>query len=126
MLKKEIIVAENVPAALGPYSHGVKAGDFIFTAGQIGLIPESGKLAEGVKEQTRQTLKNLSSILESCGSNLNNALKVTVFVSDLNNFNDVNDVYKEFFTEECPGRSCVEVSRLPMDCLVEIELIALA
>lgn len=126
MLNKEVINAKNAPAALGPYSHGVKVGEFIFTAGQIGLIPETSKLAEGIEAQTRQALNNLKAILESVGSDMSKAVKVTVFVTDLNNFAAVNEVYKEFFTTEFPGRSCVEVNALPGNALVEIEMIALS
>ena len=126
MLEREIIIADGAPKALGPYSHGVKAGDFIFTAGQIGLDPETNKLVDGVKAQTTRSLENLQIILKSVGSSLDRSVKVTVFVSDLSNFSLVNEVYKEFFVGECPGRSCVEVSNLPAGALVEIEVVALA
>lgn len=122
---KEIITTEKAPAAIGPYSQAVKYGNLIFTSGALGLDPATGAFAEGgIQAQTRQCLENLKAILEASGSNLGNVLKATVFIKDMNDFPKVNEIYGQYFTEKQPGRSCVEVARLPKDGLVEIEVIA--
>ena len=121
---KESINVTGAPAAVGPYSHAVKANGFIYVSGQLGLDPVTGQLAEGVEAQTRQSLTNLKTIVEGCGSDLNHVVKTGIFLNDINDFAKVNAIYGEFFTEELPARSCVEVSRLPKGGLVEIEVIA--
>ncbi|MNW63890.1 Enamine/imine deaminase [compost metagenome] len=102
----------------------MQIGDFVFTSGQLGLIPETGQLAEGVEEQAAQSLRNVSAILEAAGSGLDKVIKTTVFLKDMNDFAKVNEVYGSFFAEPYPARSAVEVARLPKDGLVEIEVIA--
>lgn len=121
---KKIINCEKAPAALGPYSHGCEYGGFIFTSGQIGLDPATGKLQEGIEAQTRQVLTNLQNVLATAGASLDNVLKTTIFITDMANFADVNKVYSEFFGSDCPGRSCVAVKQLPAGAIVEIECIA--
>ena len=122
---KEIIMTEKAPAAIGPYSQAVKYGNLVFTSGNLGVDPGTGLFVEGgIQAQTKQCLENLKAVLEASGSSLQNVLKATVFIKDMNDFPKVNEVYGQYFTEKQPGRSCVEVARLPKDGLVEIETIA--
>ncbi|SHI89312.1 endoribonuclease L-PSP [Clostridium cavendishii DSM 21758] len=121
---KEIISTKNAPGAIGPYSQGIKMGDFIFTSGQIPLNPETGKMPDDIKAQTEQSLKNVKAILEEAGSSLDKVIKTTVFLKDMNDFAFMNDVYATFFNENPPARSAVEVARLPKDAKIEIEAIA--
>jgi 2-iminobutanoate/2-iminopropanoate deaminase len=122
---RQVIATENAPAAVGPYSQGIRAGDFIFTAGQLGIDPASGKfVAGGVEAQVRQALTNLQGVLEAAGTSLDRAVKVTVFLQDINDFKAVNAVYAQFFTQDPPARSAVQVAALPLGGLVEIEAIA--
>ena len=125
MDQKNVIIAEKAPKAIGPYSAAISYGNFIFTSGQLGLIPESGEPAgEDIKSQTRQALKNVQSVLEAAGTNLSHVLKTTVFLRDMNDFAAMNEVYAEFFPGECPARSAVQVAKLPRGLAVEIEVIA--
>ena len=125
MDRKKVIIAEKAPKAIGPYSAAISFGNFIFTSGQLGLIPESGEPAgEDIKSQTRQALKNVQSVLEAAGTNLSHVLKTTVFLRDMNDFAAMNEVYAEFFPGECPARSAVQVAKLPRGLAVEIEVIA--
>ena len=123
---KKILSTEKAPAAIGPYSQGTEASGFVFVSGQLPIDPVKGEFAEGgIKGQTRQSLTNLKVILESEGLSLSDVVKTTVFLSDMNNFADMNSVYKEMFGDaDYPARSAVEVARLPKDALVEIEAIA--
>lgn len=124
---QEIIVTENAPDALGPYSQAVKAGGLVYLSGQLGLNPQTGEFVTGdVQDETRQVLTNLGAVLKEAGSSFKKVVKATVFVKDLGDFALVNEVYAEFFTENPPARACVEVARLPKDARVEIDLIALA
>lgn len=125
-MNKTIINAKNAPAAVGPYVHAVKVGDFLFTSGQIGLIPETGTLQEGIVAQTEQVLKNLGAVLEEAGLSYSDVIKTTVFLDNINDFAVVNEIYAKYFSGEAPARSCVEVAHLPKDALVEIEVIAVA
>lgn len=121
---KQAVSTPEAPAAIGPYSQAVKIGNLVFTSGQIPLRPD-GSLVEGsVEEQTRQVFANLRAVLAAAGSDLSRAVKVTVFVADLGQFAELNAVYAEHFQEPFPARSTVEVSRLPRDVLVEIEVVA--
>jgi 2-iminobutanoate/2-iminopropanoate deaminase len=123
---KEVITSKDAPKAIGPYSAGVRAGNFVYTAGQLGIDPLTGQLvSDEVVEQTRQALKNLKAILEAAGSSLENVVKTTVFLRDMSDFGAMNAVYAEFFTENFPARSAVQVARLPKDAAVEIEGVAL-
>ena len=121
---KRSIHAPKAPAAVGPYVHAVEANGIIFTSGQLGLIPETGELAEGVEAQTHQSLKNLAVVLEAAGSDFNHVVKSNVFLNDINDFAKVNEIYAQYFTEEPPARSCVQAAKLPKGGLVEIEVIA--
>ncbi|MCC7163617.1 MAG: RidA family protein [Anaerolineae bacterium] len=126
-MERRVIHTDNAPKAIGPYSQALRSGDFIFTAGQIPLDPATNKLVEGdIAVQTRRVLTNLSNILEAAGSSLSRVLKTTVFLADLNDFQAMNAVYAEFFGEQPPARSTIQVARLPAGALVEIEAIAIA
>jgi 2-iminobutanoate/2-iminopropanoate deaminase len=122
MLKK--VQTDKAPQAIGPYSQAVETGDWIFTSGQIPLTPDGELVAGGIEEQTRQVLENLKSVLEAAGSGLEHVVKTTIFLRDMNQFQTVNEIYGGYFKEHQPARSCVEVSRLPKDVLIEIEVIA--
>lgn len=122
---KEIISTEKGPKAIGPYSQAVKANGFIFTAGQISLDPATGQIVEGdVARQTARVLDNLKAILEAGGSSLDQAVKATVYLKDMNDFAAMNEVYGRYFAKNPPSRSTVEAARLPRDVRVEIDLIA--
>ncbi|MDP2966187.1 MAG: RidA family protein [Pelolinea sp.] len=124
---KQILNTENAPKALGPYSQGIKAGCLIFLSGQLGLDPKTNDFsAGGVAEQTRQALTNLKHVIESTGSSMENVVKTTVFLKDMNDFQAMNTVYGEFFKSEPPARSTVQVAALPKGGLVEIEAIVKA
>ena len=124
---KEMIATNTAPSAIGPYSQGIKANGFVFTSGQIPLDPATGAFPEGIKAQTRQSLLNVKAILEQAGTSIDKVIKTTVFLSDMNNFAAMNEVYAEIFgSSNHPSRSAVQVARLPKDALVEIEVIALA
>ncbi len=121
---KEIIKTDKAPQPVGPYSQAVKVGNFLFLSGQIPYTPE-GKLAgDTIQEQTRQVLENLKAVLEAAGANMNNVVKVTVYLKDMNDFGEMNKIYAEYFKENPPARAAVEVARLPKDVKIEIELIA--
>ncbi len=123
---KEIISTDKAPAAIGPYSQGVKAGGFLFLSGQIALDPQTMTVVEGdAAAQTEQAMKNMKGALESQGLDYSDVVKTTVFIKDMNEFKRINEVYGRFFAKDAPARSCVEVARLPKDVLVEIEAIAL-
>ena len=123
--QRTIISTPKAPAAIGPYSQAVQLGNLIYTAGQIPLVPETGKLIEGgIEEQTRQVMKNLSNILEAAGSNLAHIVKTTIFVTNLGDFAAMNQVYGSFFAAEPPARSTVQVAALPLGANIEIEVVA--
>ena len=123
---KEIISTDQAPAAIGPYSQGVKAGGFLFLSGQIALDPKTMTVVEGdVAAQAEQILKNMKGALESQGLDFSDVVKTTVFIKDMNDFGKINEIYGKSFTKDAPARSCVEVARLPKDVLIEIEAIAL-
>lgn len=123
-MQKEIISTLKAPAAIGPYSQGMKIGDLVFTSGQLPINMESGEIAVEVKDATKQSLENVKAVLEAAGSSLDKVIKVTVFIKDMNDFAQVNEVYATYFVENPPARSCVEVARLPKDAVIEIEAIA--
>jgi len=123
---KKIIATQNAPAAVGPYSQGVMAGNLVFTAGQIAIDPATGKIVEGaITEQTHQVMTNLQAILTTAGTSLDNVAKTTVFLQDMDDFSEMNQVYGRYFEGEPPARSTVQVTKLPLGVLVEIEAIAL-
>lgn len=122
---KTIISTPKAPAAIGPYSQAVLVNGMLFTSGVIPIDPETNTLVEGdVTVQARQAIGNLKNLIEASGSSMDKVVKTTVFIKDMNDFGKINDIYKDFFTSDFPARSCVEVSRLPKDVLIEIEAIA--
>ncbi len=124
--QREIVATKNAPAAVGPYSQAVRAGNLVFSAGQIPLDPATGKLVEGdISAQTRRVMDNLTAVLEAAGTSLANVVKTTIFVTDLGHFATINQVYGSYFTAEPPARSTVQVAALPLGAQVEIEVIAL-
>jgi 2-iminobutanoate/2-iminopropanoate deaminase len=123
---RQVIRAERAPKALGPYSAGIRAGGLVFTAGQVGIDPQTSQLVTGgVEAETRQALQNLAAILEAGGSSLEQVLKTTVFLLDIADFSRMNTVYAEFFLADHPARSAVQVAALPVGASVEIEAVAL-
>ena len=120
-----IINTSEAPAAIGPYSQAIRIGNMLFTSGQLGINPATGKLADGIEAQTEQSLKNIAAILEEAGFEKENVMKTTVFLRNMNDFGAVNQIYSAFFGDHKPARSCVEVARLPKDGLVEIEVAAM-
>lgn len=123
---KTIISTDKAPKAIGPYSAGVSTGHLVFTAGQLGIDPAAGKMVDGgIQEQTRQALNNLKAVLEAAGSGLDWVIKTTVFLQDISEFKQMNEVYGTFFKADCPARSAVQVAALPLGAAVEIEAVAL-
>lgn len=126
MEKKIIVSSEKIPAAIGLYSPVVKVGKLMFISGQLPVEPESGNLVKGdIQKQTRQILENLTALLDLYSLALKNVAKTTVFLKNMSNFSAFNKAYAEYFTEEFPARSCIEVARLPKDAEIEIEAIAI-
>ena len=122
---KEMIVTQGAPAAIGPYSQGICAGDLVITSGQLPIDPTTGSMAQGdVAAQTRQSLANVQAVLAQAGLTMDNVIKTTVFLKSMDDFSAMNEVYASFFGKEAPARSAVEVAKLPKDALVEIEAIA--
>ena len=122
---KQVINTNQAPGAIGPYSQAIKANGFLFVSGQLPVVPATGQFAEaGVSGQTRQSLENVKAILAAAGCTLDDVVKTTVFIKDMNDFGTVNTAYAEYFKQDCPARACIEVARLPKDALVEIEVIA--
>ena len=121
---KTVISTEQAPAAIGPYSQVIRAGNLVITSGQLPIDPAAGAFPAAIEEQTRQSLENCRAVLSAAGATMENVIKTTVFLSDMNHFAAMNSVYATFFEGACPARSAVEVARLPKDALVEIECIA--
>lgn len=124
MPDRRTLLAPGAPRAIGPYSHAVIAGNMVYTAGQAGLDPATREMADGIEAQTRQTLRNLAAILEAAGTSLQNVVKTTVFLANMDDFQAMNAVYAEFFPENPPARTTVQAARIPLDALVEIEAVA--
>ena len=122
---KKVISTEKAPAAIGPYSQAIEVNGMVYTSGIIPVVPETGEIPEGSVAQAKQALTNLSNLLEAAGTNMDNVVKTTVFIKEMNDFSAINDVYKTFLTADFPSRSCVEVARLPKDVMLEIEAIAI-
>lgn len=121
------IATEKAPGAVGPYSQGIKAGELVYTSGQLPIDPSTGQLVQDdIQKATRIALDNVKAILEEGGASLETVIKVTIFVKDMENFGSINEVYSEYFTDHKPARSLVEVARLPKDGTIEIEAIAVA
>lgn len=122
---RTVVQTEHAPAAIGPYSQAIRIAPFLYTAGQVGLDPETGRLVEGgVEAQARQALENLKAVVEAAGGALGHVVKTTVFLTTMEHFQALNGVYKEFFSENPPARSAVAVHQLPAGALVEIEAVA--
>ena len=119
-----VISTVKAPAAIGPYSQAIQTGDMLFTSGQLGLDPKTGSLPDGIQAQTSQALANVNAILKEAGFTKENVVKTTVFLKDMTDFGAVNEIYADFFGDHKPARSCVEVTRLPKNGLVEIEIVA--
>jgi len=118
------VQAVGAPEAIGPYSQAIRSGSFVFVSGQLPIDPATGNFPEGIKAQAERSLLNCTAILEAAGMTLSNVVKTTVFLKDMNNFADMNEVYSSHFSAPYPARSTVEVARLPRDAMIEIEMIA--
>jgi 2-iminobutanoate/2-iminopropanoate deaminase len=124
--QKQVIVTEQAPKPIGPYSAGIRAGNFVFTAGQVGIDPQTGEIVVGgIEAETRQVLTNVKNILAEAGSGLEQVVKTTVFMRDMNEFSRMNAVYAEFFPQDPPARSTFGVVALPKNAAVEIEVVAI-
>jgi 2-iminobutanoate/2-iminopropanoate deaminase len=124
-MQKETIATKNAPAAVGPYSQAIAIGELVYTAGQIALDKDTGKLVEGgIEAQAEQALTNLKAVLEAAGSRMDHVVKTTVFLRDMGDYATVNEIYSRFFGANAPARSAVAVAGLPLDALVEIEAVA--
>lgn len=121
---KKTIMAKDAPAAVGPYVHAVQAGNLLYASGQLGLVPETGELPEGIEAQTKQSLDNVGAVLRAAGYGYKDVIKTTVFIDNMDDFGTVNEIYATYFTGETPARSCVEVAKLPKGALVEVEVVA--
>lgn len=121
----KVIQTQKAPSAVGPYSQAIEVNGLIFTSGQLPIIPESGELInDDIKKATARSLENIKEILQVAGSSLDKVVKVNIFLKDMNDFSSVNEVYSKYFTTNKPARSCVEVSKLPKDGIIEIEAVA--
>ena len=123
-MAKEIIATTNDPGAVGPYVQAVKVNGMVYCSGQLGIDPAVGKMPEGVEAQAHCSMKNMGAILKEAGSDYSKIVKITIFLADMNDFAKVNEIYKSYFGEEYPARSCVQVAKLPLGGLVEVECIA--
>lgn len=121
---KKIISTDKAPAAIGPYSQAIEVNGMVYTSGVIPVNPQTGEIPEGTVAQATQALTNLKNLLEAAGSSMDQVIKTTVFIKEMDEFGTINGIYKDFFTSDFPARSCVEVARLPKDVLLEIEAIA--
>ncbi|MCG0276529.1 MAG: RidA family protein [Thermosediminibacteraceae bacterium] len=122
---KKVIKTDMAPKAIGPYSQAVMVGDFLFASGQIAINPATGEIVEGgIEAQTRQVMENVKNILQAAGMDFSNVVKTTVFITNMDDFAKVNEIYATYFGENPPARSCVEVSKLPKGALIEVEVIA--
>lgn len=122
---KKVISTTNAPAAIGPYSQAIEVNGMVFTSGQIPVNPATGEIPEGIEAQAEQVMTNIKNLLEAAGTSMENVIKTTVFIKEMDDFGKVNAVYEKYFEGDCPARSCVEVARLPKDVLMEMEAIAL-
>ena len=126
-MEKEVVNTDRAPAAIGPYSQALKVGEMVFVSGQIPIDPATDDILQGdIKAQTRQVLTNLNAVLTAAGSSLEKTVKTTVYITNMDEFTQVNEVYSEFFKDQPPARACVEVSRLPKGVAVEIDAIAVS
>lgn len=123
-MAKEVIHTDKAPAAVGPYIQAAKVNGMVYCSGQLGLIPETGMLAEGIEAQAHQAMKNMGAVLAAAGSDYSKIVKTTIFLADINDFAVVNGIYESYFEGSFPARSCVEVAKLPKGGLMEVECIA--
>ena len=121
---KKVISTTNAPAAIGPYSQAIEANGFVFASGQIPVNPASGEIPAGIEAQAEQVMTNMKNLLEAAGTSLDHVVKTTVFIKSMDDFVTINGIYSKYFEKDCPARSCVEISRLPKDVLLEMEAIA--
>lgn len=121
---QKVISTDKAPSAIGPYSQAIEINNMVYTSGVIPVEPASGIIPEGVEAQAEQAFKNLCNLVEVSGSKVENIVKTTVFIKEMNDFAKINEIYKTYFKEPFPARSCVEVARLPKDVLLEVEAIA--
>ena len=121
---KEVISTVNAPAAIGPYSQAIEINGMVYTSGIIGVDPATGTPMEGIEAQAERAMTSLVNVVEAAGSKVENIVKTTVFIKEMNDFGKINEIYKKYFKEPFPARSCVEVARLPKDVLLEVEAIA--
>lgn len=122
---KKAIKTDKAPAAIGPYSQAIEVNGMVYTSGVIPVEPQTGEIPNGVEAQATQVFVNLVHLLEACGTSMENVVKTTVFIKDMNDFAKINEIYATYFTGVFPARSCVEVARLPKDVLLEVEAIAI-
>lgn len=120
----QVIKTTNAPGAVGPYSQAIEIDNLVFASGQIALNPVTGEIAEGIEAQAHQALKNAQAVINASSAKWENVIKTTVFITDINNFAKVNEIYATYFQEPFPARSCIEVSKLPKGALIEVEVIA--
>lgn len=121
---KKVISTTNAPAAIGPYSQAIEANGFVFASGQIPVNPETGEIPEGIEAQAEQVMKNVKNLLEAAGTSVDQVVKTSVFIKNMDDFATINGIYAKYFAKDCPARSCVEIARLPKDVLLEMEAIA--
>lgn len=121
---KKAISTDKAPAAIGPYSQAIETDGFVFTSGVIPVNPATGEIPEGVEAQAEQAFSNLTALLEASGTSVEQVIKTTVFIKEMNDFGKINEIYAKYFTGVFPARSCVEVARLPKDVLLEVEAVA--
>lgn len=120
---KNVISTDKAPAAIGPYSQAIEVNGMVYTSGVIPVVPETGKIPEGSKAQARQAFTNMKNLVEAAGCSMEQVVKTTVFIKEMDDFGAINEVYAEFFPAPYPARSCVEVARLPKDVMLEVEAI---
>ena len=124
-MNKTVIASDKSPAAIGPYSQAIEVNGFIYTSGIIGVDPKTGEAKNSIEEQTKQVFDNMKGLLGDAGSSMNQVVKTTVFIKNMDDFGKVNEIYASYFDGAFPARSCVEVARLPKDLLIEVEAIAI-
>ena len=122
---KQVISTTNAPAAIGPYSQAIEVNGMVYTSGQIPVNPATGEVPEGIEAQARQVMENVKNLLAAAGTSMEQVVKTTVFIKNMDDFAKINAIYAEYFAGDCPARSCVEVARLPKDVQMEMEAIAL-
>ena len=121
---KKVISTTNAPAAIGPYSQAIEVNGMVFASGQIPVNPATGEIPEGIEAQAEQVMKNVKNLLEAAGTSVDQVVKTSVFIKNMDDFATINGIYAKYFAKDCPARSCVEVARLPKDVLLEMEAIA--